>query len=132
MTDSSQGGAELKAADDAFFKALLEADGPALEGMLAEQFLIVDVAAGGVHSREEFLGGIAAGMIVFNSIERFPEETVVRGLDSDGGVVIGRTKMSISTPDGSTIEAASRYTHVFHHDGSAWQLFSAQGTQIVE
>lgn len=124
--------ADLKAADDAFFEALLNADGPALEEAVADGFLIVDVAEGNVHDRATFLGGIAAGMIVFNSIERFHDEAVVREVAPGAGVVVGRTRMSIVAPDGSSIEAASRYTHVFRHDDGRWQLFSAQGTPIAE
>jgi ketosteroid isomerase-like protein len=137
MTESQTNAPEqlsdtLKATDDAFFEALLTGELAALEDLLAEGFLIVDVAEGAVHSRKDFIGGIGAGLIVFKAIERFPDEAIVRGLGEDGAVVIGRTKMSIVAPDGSEIEASSRYTHVFRVNGDHWQLFSAQGTPIAE
>jgi ketosteroid isomerase-like protein len=123
--------AALKAADDAFFEALLSASVNALDALLDDEFMIVDLAKGGVYDRATFLGGVAAGMIVFKSIERFYDEAIVRALGDEGGVVIGRTQMSIVAQDGSEIETESRYTHVFRRDGERWRLFSAQGTQIA-
>ena len=41
----------LRRADLAFFDALLDSDIPALEALLAEEFLIVDVASGAVYPR---------------------------------------------------------------------------------
>jgi ketosteroid isomerase-like protein len=132
MSATAQLDTALKAADDAFFEALLAADVAALEQVLAAEFAIVDVAAGSVFRREEFLGGIAAGAVRFESIERFHDEALVRELGEGAGVVVGRTAMTFLTPDGTKVEAASRYTHVFRADGERWQLFSAQGTRIVD
>jgi ketosteroid isomerase-like protein len=131
MTVSGKRDVELKAADDAFFDALVEGDLGTLEQVLADEFLIVDVAAGAVHARADFLGAISEGMVSFESIERFHDEGIVRDLGENAGVVVGRTKMSFLAPDGTRIEASSRYTHVFCRSGDRWQLFSAQGTPIV-
>lgn len=132
MTVSAQLDAKLKAADDAFFDSLLEGDVETLEQVLADEFLIVDVAAGAVHTRADFLGAISAGMVSFESIERFHDEAIVRDLGENAGVVVGRTKMSFLASDGTRIEASSRYTHVFRLSSDRWQLFSAQGTPIVD
>jgi ketosteroid isomerase-like protein len=121
----------LTAADDAFFAALLGRDAEALGRLLADEFLIVDVAAGAVHTRAEFLGAVAAGQVVFEAIERFPDEAIVRSLGAGAGAVVGRTKMAFFAPDGTKVEASSRYTHVFRLDADRWQLFSAQGTPIA-
>jgi hypothetical protein len=48
-------------ADGAFFEALIDGDIQALEGLLGEQFLIVDAASGTVHSRATFLRRSAGG-----------------------------------------------------------------------
>jgi ketosteroid isomerase-like protein len=130
MTVSAELEAELKAADNAFFDALVEGDLKTLDQVLADEFLIVDVAAGAVHTRADFLGAISDGMVSFESIERFPDEAIVRDLVENAGVVVGRTKMSFVAPDGTGIEASSRYTHVFCRSSDRWQLFSAQGTPI--
>jgi ketosteroid isomerase-like protein len=132
MTVSATTDAALKAADDGFFEALLAGDLETLEGVLADEFLIVDVAAGAVHPRADFLAAIGAGMVSFESIERFHEEAIVRGLGESAGVVVGRTEMSFLAPDGTRVEASSRYTHVFRLSDNRWQLFSAQGTPIAD
>ena len=127
---SESAGEALESADAAFFKALLERDVSALEELLAEDFLIVDVASGSVHPRAAFLEAIGAGMVRFEEIRTFPEETVIRLAGPGTGVVVGRTAMSFSGPDGALTEVASRYTHVFEEEGGGWRLLSAQGTPI--
>lgn len=120
----------LRDADESFFQALLDRDVEALEALLADQFLIVDVASGSVHDRAAFLGAIRSGAVTFNGIETLPGETVVRLAGAGAGIVVGRTAMSFSDAEGRLIEVSSRYTHIFHANGSGWRLLSAQGTQI--
>jgi ketosteroid isomerase-like protein len=116
-------------ADAAFFEALLARDIQALEALLSDQFLIVDVATGTVHSRAAFLGAIGGRVVTFKQIKTFPEETTVR-LGPGVGIVVGRTAMSLSDAEGAATEVASRYTHVFQAEGRNWRLVSAQGTPI--
>ena len=59
----------MQDADAAFFEALLNRDIPALETLLAEEFLIVDVASGSVHTREAFLSAIRDGVVSFREIK---------------------------------------------------------------
>ena len=54
-------GAGIAAADEMFFGALLSADVAALEAVLADDFVIVDVMSGRVTGREEFLAAIGSG-----------------------------------------------------------------------
>ncbi len=122
----------LVPADLAFFRGLLDRDIPALEALLAEEFLIVDVATGSVHPRAAFLAAISDGMVSFQAIETFPDEAVVRLAGPGTGIVIGRTAMSFGDAEGALTEVASRYTHVFQADDGDWRLFSAQGTPIVD
>ncbi len=120
----------LLQADSDFFEALLAGDIPGLETLLAEDFLIVDVASGSVHRRGAFLLAIAGGAVIFRVIKSFPEESVTRLTGAETGIVIGRTAISFCGPAGATTELASRYTHVFQADGGNWRLVSAQGTPI--
>lgn len=120
----------LERADSDFFKALLAGDIPALESLLAEDFLIVDVASGSVHRRGAFLLAIAGGAVIFQEIKTFPEESVTRLTGPETGIVVGRTTISFCGGAGSATELASRYTHVFQADGGNWRLVSAQGTPI--
>jgi ketosteroid isomerase-like protein len=119
-------------ADAAFFEALIDQDIQALEALLSDQFLIVDVATGIVHSRAAFLGAISGRVVTFEQIKTFPAETDVRLAGPGAGIVVGRTAMSLADAEGRPADVASRYTHVFHADGGIWRLLSAQGTPITD
>jgi chromate reductase len=121
----------LERADAEFFAALLAADQTALDALLHEEFTIVDVAAGAVHPRADFLEAVAGGAVVFQSIQSHPEEAIVRVYGGDTGIVVGHTSMSFAGPDGAAVVVESRYTHVFRHDGRSWRLVAAQGTPIA-
>lgn len=120
----------VRLADLGFFEALLERDIHALEVLLADEFMIVDVASGSVHPRATFLAAISGRMVAFQEITTFPDQAVIRLVGPGTGVVIGRTAMSFSDAEGALTDVASRYTHVFQADGRKWQLVSAQGTPI--
>jgi len=122
------GDADPVAADDAFFAALVAADGTALDALLADDFAIIDVMRGAEADRAAFLAVVGGGEVSFDSIE--PADRRVR-LHDGTGVVTGRTAMSGSF-GGAPFSAASRYTHVFVRQRGAWRLVAAQGTQIVE
>ena len=49
----------VRRVDLGFFEALLERDIHALEVLLADEFMIVDVASGSVHPRATFLAAIS-------------------------------------------------------------------------
>jgi ketosteroid isomerase-like protein len=121
----------LERADAALFEALLAANVAALEEILADEFLIVDVAGGSVYRREAFLEAIGDGVVKFEEIKAFTEEAVIRFAGPDAGLIVGRTAMAIRDAEGNLNQVASRYTHVFQRQGNAWRLFSAQGTPIV-
>jgi len=122
----------LMRADLALFKALRDSDVAALESLLADQFLIVDVISGSVHTRAGFIAAICGGLVSFLEIRTFPEDVEIRVIAPSLGIVIGRTAMTLSDAEGARIEVASRYTHVFQLDGESWRLVSAQGTQITD
>jgi ketosteroid isomerase-like protein len=123
--------AEVKSADARFFKALLDRDAATLDALLGDDFLIVELGTGLVHPRADFLGAVENGLVVFEAIEVDTSETVIREYGTTA-IAVGRTLMKIAGPDGSTVEAASRYSHVFALDRDRWRLVSAQGTPIVE
>jgi ketosteroid isomerase-like protein len=121
----------VQRADAAFFTALTNGDIPALETLLADPFLIVDVASGSVHRRAAFLEAIRGGRVTFNEIKTFPDEGVVRLVGAHVGIAVGRTAMSFSAAGGAVADVSSRYTHVFRASGRNWRLLSAQGTPIT-
>jgi ketosteroid isomerase-like protein len=115
--------------DEQFFAALIAGDGTALESMLAPDFVLVGIADGAVVDRAGLLAAVRSGALAFIAIDAFPDEAVVRRVGTVG-IVVGRTAMSFTGPDGLTQASASRYTHVYRRDGDEWLMFSAQGTQI--
>jgi ketosteroid isomerase-like protein len=122
----------IRDADVRFFKALLAREIPILEALLADEFMIVDVASGSVHPRAAFLEAIGGGIVTFREIRTFPEDTVIRLAGPSTAIVIGRTEMSFSDAEGTLTEVASRYIHIFQADRPNWRLVSAQGTPIPE
>jgi ketosteroid isomerase-like protein len=122
--------AALGRTDVDFFTALLHRDIQTLEELLANDFVIVDVASGSVHHRATFLEAVSGGIVTFREIKNFPGEAMIRRVGPGTGIVIGRTAMSFTGPGGARTAIASRYTHVFQASGRNWRLVSPQGTPI--
>ena len=115
-------------ADDQFFAALLAADKAQLVALLADEFLIIDVAGGSLVDRDGFIHAVGSGVVQFSGITIVERATRRYG---DAAVVVGRTRMAGSL-GGAGFEVASRYTHVLARDrGGPWRLVNAQGTQIA-
>lgn len=114
------------ATDKRFFASLIASDAQALEGLLTDDFILIDVMTGSEISKSAFLAVIASGQIKFESIE--PAENHVR-LYQTTAIVTGRTQMKGRLGD-FPFTASSRYTHVFVSQQSEWRLATAQGTQI--
>lgn len=116
--------------DEEFFAALVAADVAQLEGILAADFLIVDISSGSVFTRDEMLDAVRTGAVRFPAVESFPDEASVRRV-GPVGIVVGRTAMNFQNADGSAFVAGSRYTHTYALQDGAWRLLSAQGTTIA-
>jgi ketosteroid isomerase-like protein len=115
--------------DDRFFTALLDADAPALQELLAPDFTIIDVMAASVVGKDPLIAAVRDGVIGFDSID--VEERATRSYGYDTAVIVGSTRMS-GTFAGAPFSVHSRYTHVFVLQDSCWRLANAQGTQIGE
>ncbi|MFI7125280.1 nuclear transport factor 2 family protein [Nonomuraea sp. NPDC050153] len=127
---SSQDRVTLLKHDQSFFDALVASDLTALAELLADDFVLVGVEDGAVADRGILLDLVASGTLRFPRIQSFPDEAIVRVVDRVG-IVVGRTGMNFTNPDGTTFSAGSRYTHVYAADThGAWRLVSAQGTTI--
>jgi ketosteroid isomerase-like protein len=117
-------------ADAAFFSALLAADVVALEALLSDDFVLVDVMAGGVVHRPALLDVLASREMSFTSIEPAAPAAIRHYGNGNVAVAIGETRMS-GTFAQQRWSAHSRYTHVFVKDAEGtWRLASAQGTPI--
>lgn len=115
------------AAERAFFASLLAGDGVALDGLLAEDFVIVDVLAGQAVPRPDLLGVVASGDLEFVEVERDEGDVTVRRRPGVA-IVLGRTRMTMRF-QGEQVTVPSRYTHVWADEGGSWRLVAAQGTR---
>jgi ketosteroid isomerase-like protein len=118
------------AADRQFFAALLAADTAALERLLADDFMLIDVMTGSEVPRAALLDAVGSGQLAFESID--PAEVLCRRYGATA-VVTGRTRMA-GRYAGSPFAAASRYTHVYVEQagsGGGWRMVAAQGTPIA-
>jgi ketosteroid isomerase-like protein len=119
---------QVLATDREFFAALLGADTEALDRLLIEDFIIIDVMSGGETGKPVLLDAIRSGRLKFLTIE--PTETRARMYGSTA-VVNGRTQMRISFDD-APFTVKSRYTHVYVAVADRWRMVAAQGTSIKE
>ena len=125
---TSEDRAALLAADRTFFDTLVSGDGAAVGALLAEDFVIVSVQDGSANSGADLVAAIEGGL-VFPAVTDYPDEAIVRVV-GEVGIVVGRTAMSFTGPDGTPFAAGSRYTHVYVRVSDGWRLLSAQGTEI--
>jgi ketosteroid isomerase-like protein len=112
--------------DKQFFAALVAGDTQALDHILVDDFMLIDVMKGSEITKPAFLAFIGSGQIEFESIE--PAENRLR-LYQTAAIVTGRTQMKGRLGD-APFAAGSRYTHVFVDQRGDWRLATAQGKQI--
>jgi hypothetical protein len=99
----------------------------ALDKVLAEAFMIVDVMQGALVDRASFLDAIAESQLAFDAIE--PGERRVRRYPGTA-VITGHTEMQWRFGE-AQFATRSRCTHVFVDQDCRWRLVAAQGTQIA-
>jgi ketosteroid isomerase-like protein len=115
------------AIDSHFFTALIAADQPALDRLLADDFIIIDVMRGSEIPKSAFVAAVASHQVTFESIR--PAERRVRSYPGTA-VITGRTQMAGRFGD-TPFAASSRYTHVYILQNGEWRMVSAQGTPIA-
>ncbi len=115
-------------ADQAFFAALTSADAERLDALLTDDFILVDVLAGGVVARDALLDAVRSGALAFEAIEPAGPPTVrTYGATT---IVVGETRMR-GRAGSDRFAAHSRYTHVFVERDGRPALATAQGTPIA-
>jgi ketosteroid isomerase-like protein len=115
------------AAEQAFFAALRDANPAALAGVLADDFVLIDVMRGGEIPRAAMIEAIASRQIEFDTIEVLASRLRRYG---HVAVIVGSTRMT-GRAGGTTWAVASRYTHVLVEQDGRWRMVSAQGTPIA-
>jgi ketosteroid isomerase-like protein len=114
-------------AEQEFFTALTEANADALNAVLADDFMLIDVMSGSEIPKSALLDVMTSGQLKFQSIDRVEFRVRTYGTVA---VITGRTEMN-GLFDGQPFETSSRYTHVFVEHGGRWRMVAAQGTQIA-
>jgi ketosteroid isomerase-like protein len=114
------------AAEREFFDALVAGSVKALEPILADDFMLIDVMSGSEISKTALLAVIGSGQLKFGKVEAAPPR--VR-LYAQTAIVTGRTQMAGQFGD-TPFATRSRYTHVYVEQDGRWRLVAAQGTQI--
>jgi ketosteroid isomerase-like protein len=116
------------AADREFFKALTDGNGDALNRLLADDFILIDVMRGAEVPKSALVELVASGQLKFESIA--PADVRARRYGSTV-IVSGRTEMRMRFEQTSAT-VKSRYTHLYAEEHGSWRMVSAQGTQISE
>src|SRR6266699_532505 len=115
------------AADKRFFEALVAGDAQALDHILTDDFILIDVMSGSEIAKPALLTAIGSKQVKFEAIE--PADNRVR-LYQTTAIITGRTQMKGQLGD-APFAVSSRYTHVFVSLQSEWCLATAQGTPIA-
>lgn len=110
-----------------FFTALMEANVAALDRVLSDDFVLIDVMTGSEVSKSMLLDAVGGGALTFEHIDRVAYRVRIY---AGAAVVMGQTEMSGSF-GGQPFGTSSRYTHVFVADHERWRMVAAQGTQIA-
>ena len=113
-------------AEERFFAALNEGNREALESVLGEDCVLIDVMTGSEVPRAEFVEFVGSGRLAFESIERLGARVRSYGATA---IVTGQTRMS-GRFDKQTFQVRSRYTHVYAEDPGGFRLVNAQGTPV--
>jgi len=116
-----------QAAEQQFFDSLIGSDVGALERILSDDFLLIDVMTGSEVKKPDLLTILRSGQLKFDAIEPIASQVRHYGITA---VITGSTQMSGRFGE-TPFTASSRYTHVFVEMQGRWRLVSAQGTQIV-
>ena len=115
------------AAEQQFFSSLISGDVVALDRILADDFVLIDVMSGSEIARADLLAVLGSGLLKFEAIEPMGYRVRLHGATS---VITGRTQMRGRFGE-TPFAASSRYTHVYVKEHDQWLLVAAQGTQIT-
>jgi ketosteroid isomerase-like protein len=127
-TNQDANRAAALATDRHFFDALVQSDVGALDRILSDDFIIIDVMRGAETTKPEIIGAVGSGLVQFENIEI--RDNRVRLYDRTA-VITGQTQMTVRY-SGLSSAISSRYTHVYCELEGKFRLVSAQGTPIQQ
>src|SRR5262245_56915951 len=116
--------ADVLAADDGRFQAMLRGDWPALEAALADDLSYVHSTAR-LESKAEHVGNLRAGKPRYRGIA--PRDRRVR-IHGEVGIVNGVSDMHVER-DGKENRFTVRYLAVYAKSGADWRMVAWQSTK---
>jgi hypothetical protein len=119
---------EALEANRRFFVALTGRDLKALDEILSDNFILIEVLTGSEVAKHDLIAALQSSQLVFESVD--PSEPIIRCFGSTA-VITGRTEMAGHYGPAS-FRVQSRYTHVLFKEHQEWLLVSAQGTRIAD
>jgi ketosteroid isomerase-like protein len=115
----------IRKLEDQRFQAMIDADAPTLEKLLADT-LVYTHSYGGADSKSSYLDGIRAKKWQYRKIERPSENIQVHG---DCAIVTGQVRIELLS-DGKPKTLNSAYTNVWIKGAKGWQMVAWQSTPL--
>ena len=115
------------ATDRRFFDALIHSDVEALDRILSDDFIIIDVLKGAETTKPEIIGAIGSGFVRFEKIEI--RDNRVRLYDRTA-VITGQTQMTVRFSGTVVCQFRAGIRMCIANWEAKWRLVSAQGTSI--
>lgn len=118
---------ELRAVEEQRYRAMIQADLPALEKLLADDLVYVH-SSGSIESKEQFLASIRSGGLKYKKIT--PEDPRYR-IAGNLAVVTGKSSVEVER-DGKPQSFRLRFTAVYEKAAAGWRMVSWQTTRLPE
>ena len=119
---------ELLQTEQRRYRAMVDADAPALEALLAAELRFTH-ANGKVQTRADLLGSLASGALDYLSIRTRDEAVRLYG---DAGVVSGAADIEVRADGGPRQALRLLFTAVYAKQGGGWRLVAYQSTRAPE
>jgi hypothetical protein len=120
---------ELRAVERRRLRALVEADATTAGALHADDYQLITPGAA-TYSKEEYLGGIAAGDLDYRVFE--PASDIAVQLFGDGGAVRYQARIDIRFAPGASDSGLFWHTDLYRRVAGQWQAVWSQATQITK
>ena len=117
---------DIRALEDRRYKAMVSADRPVLEELLADD-LIYTHSNAVIDSKQSYIDGILGGKWAYAAAERPVENIDVFG---DCARVTGHVRLTLKNADGTTRGVNGRFLNLWLKRNGKWQLAAWQSTPI--
>ncbi len=117
---------DIRALEDRRYKAMVSADRPVLEELLADD-LIYTHSNAVIDTKQSYIDGILGGKWAYAAAERPVENIDVFG---DCARVTGHVRLTLRNADGTTRGVNGRFLNLWLKRNGKWQLAAWQSTPI--